>query len=282
MVSGTQGDPIDVVVLASGVNTIPLYDGYVPGYKALVPFDGKGSLQYVLDALFAVEVIGRIGIEGQREPLEREISGRRASGRIDLMDGGATFLDSVVIGLEHFRHAPAVLFVTADLPLLTPVAVADFLAACARATTTYEHNVFVSAVPRPRYTGAYRRFTKPFNHYRDIQVCHGNLFVADPGLLGNRDIRRQVNRLYSTRKSVLSRFVFGWRVALTYLIGVDLLHTVTLRRMAEVASQQLGVGVVPVLIDHPEITVDVDDADDYRFVRDRIEEQRRERTLPCA
>lgn len=42
---------IDVVVLAGGVNQIALYDGYQPGYKALVDFGGRPSLQYVLRAL---------------------------------------------------------------------------------------------------------------------------------------------------------------------------------------------------------------------------------------
>ncbi len=42
---------IDVVVLAGGVNKIALYDGYQPGYKALVDFGGRPSIQYVLRAL---------------------------------------------------------------------------------------------------------------------------------------------------------------------------------------------------------------------------------------
>jgi CTP:molybdopterin cytidylyltransferase MocA len=276
MKSTWSDNPVDVVVLASGVNAIPLYDGYVPGFKALVPFDGKPSIRYVLDALSAVEGLGRICIAGPRARLQKDLCERPSPGRIDFVEGGETFLDSLVIGLEHFRDSRRVLFVTADLPLLTPAAVSDFLAACAGATTAYEHNLFVSAVARSHYIGGYEKFTKPFNHYRDISVCHGNLFLVDSGLLANQGLRRRVRRLYAARKSVFSRFVFGWKVALTYLFGVDLLHVVTLRRMAEIASESLGVGIVPVLVDHPEITIDVDDADDYRFVREHIE-QRAER-----
>jgi CTP:molybdopterin cytidylyltransferase MocA len=279
--SGSNG-PINVVVLASGVNTIPLYEGYVPGYKALVPYDGRTSVQYVLDALSAVDRIGEICIEGPRALLEKELSDRRAKDdRITLVEGGDTFLDSLVIGLQHFRTSRVVLFVTADLPLITPGAVQDFLSACANATTEYAQNVYIAAAPKSSYTGGYRNFTKPFNWYRDIRVCHGNLFLLNPDLLGNKDLRKRVSRLYATRKSVWSRFAPGWQVALTYLIGVDLLHIVTLHQMAAIASRHLGVGIIPVLIDHPEITIDVDDQDDYRFVQDRIEE-RAKGLIPCS
>jgi hypothetical protein len=169
------------------------------------------------------------------------------------------------------------LFVTADLPLLTSEAVQDFLAGCRKKAAVSEHyaqNIHVSAVPRTSYQGDYRKFTKPFNRFRDIHVCHGNLFVVDTDLLNNRDIRKRVTRMYDGRKSILSRLAFGWQIALTYLIGVDLLHVLTLRYMAATASRFLGVGIIPVLVSHPEITIDVDDADDYEFVQRQILKQR--------
>ncbi|MES2459371.1 MAG: nucleotidyltransferase family protein [Armatimonadota bacterium] len=251
---------IDVVVLAGGRNTIPLYKGYVPGPKALIPYKGKASIEYVLQALDAVDGIGRICVEGPRESLLTTLGDRMADGNTDLVEGGATFLDSLIIGLEHFRSSRSVLFVTADLPLITPESVRAFLAAAAAAPPVKAQNI----------TGDYRKFTKPFNRFRDIQICHGNLFIADTELLENRDIRRRVTRMYDGRKSILSRLAFGWQIALTYLIGVDLLHILTLRTMASVASRFLGVGIIPVLIPHPETTIDVDDADDYDFVREQI------------
>ena len=265
--------PVNVVILAGGLNTIPLYDGYVPGPKALISYEGKPSIEYVLDALCAAPGIGQICIEGPRALLQEALSNRvttQAQGRLAFVEGGATFPDSLVIGLEHFRSSRSVLFVTADLPLLTPQAVTDFLGGCAATTTTRKQNIHVAAVPQAAYTGEYRNATKPFNRYRDIHVCHGNLFRVDTALLNNHDIRKRVATMYDGRKSGLSRLAFGWHIALTYLIGVDLLHVLTLRYMAEIASRFLGVGIIPVLVSHPEITMDVDEADDYRFVQDRL------------
>jgi CTP:molybdopterin cytidylyltransferase MocA len=280
MKASWSDNPVNVVVLASGVNKVPLYDGYTPGYKSLLPYHGRASVQYVLDALSTVDAIGQICILGPQALLEKELANRPADDRITLAEGGETFLESLVTGLERFRSSPAVLFVTADIPLLKPAAVSDFLSGCAQAKTEYPHNVFVSAVPRTDYVGDFRRFTKPFNRFRDISVCHGNLFLADPDLLENPALRERVNRLYAGRKGIWSRFAPGWQVALAYLIGVDLLHILTLKQMADFASRHLGVGIIPVLVHHPEITMDVDEAEDYQFVQEQIEKTA-ERLVPC-
>lgn len=264
---------IDVVVLAGGLNTILLYDGYVPGYKALIAYNGRASLEYVLDALCAAPGIGRLCIVGPRALMEDTLSHRQAGGRITAVEGGATFLDSLIVGLEHFRSSRTVLFVTADMPLLTTEAVTDFLAGCAGSITSREQNIHIAAVPRECYKDAYLKMTKPFNRYVDIQVCHGNLFLVDTDLVDNQNLRKRVAVMYDRRKTGLSRLAFGWQIALTYLIGVDLLHVLTLRYMAERVSRFFGVGIVPVLVAHPEITIDVDEPGDYRFVKERLWQQ---------
>ena len=241
--------PIDVVVLASGLNQIVLFDGYIPGYKALIPYHGRASIQYVLDALEGVSAVRAICVE-------------------------ETFLDSLVIGLKFFASSPAVSFITADIPLVTAAAICETLTAWERVPKEPPQSLFITAVPQTCYKGAYTHFTKPFNRYRDVSLCHGNLFIADPKLLHHQNLKERINRFYAGRKNaVTTTLALGWRLALVYLFGVELLHALTLKQMARFASQHLGFGVAPLLVEHPEITIDVDEPDDYCFVRDRIEER---------
>jgi CTP:molybdopterin cytidylyltransferase MocA len=280
MTSYPRDTPVDVVVLASGVNKIPLFDGDVPGYKALIPYRGKASIQYVLDALSSVKSVRRICIEGPRALLDKELAHRLLDERITLVEGGETFVDSLTIGLQHFRSSNNILFVTADLPLLTFEAVTHFLSGCANASTEQEAMLYVSVVPESAYTGAFARNTKPLHRYRDITICLGNLFLADPRLLDHSDLRERINHLYAARKTIKTVFAFGWKVALAYIIGVELLHMLTLQQMAGIASRQLGFGIVPVLVNYPEIAVDVDEPKDYQFVQERIAKQA-EQLIPC-
>jgi CTP:molybdopterin cytidylyltransferase MocA len=263
---------VDVVVLASGINRIPLAEGVASRHKALIPFAGRPSLHYVLEALLAVPAIRSVCIEGP-SLLDDALEDFRSDRRVVRIDGGETFLESLVLGLTHFSAARRVLFITADLPLVTSAAICAFLTGCDDdADGLSGPRLYVSAVPKASYTGAYTHFTKPFNRYRDVSVCHGNLFLTDPRILQHENLRKRIDRFYAGRKNaVATTLALGWKLALVYMLGVEVLHALTLGQMARFASHQLGIPIVPVLVPYPEISLDVDEPDDYDFVRDRIE-----------
>jgi molybdopterin-guanine dinucleotide biosynthesis protein A len=261
---------VDAVVLAGGINRIQLFEGYTPGYKALLPFGEKPAIQYTLDALRAVPQVQRTCIVGPEAELRPVI----AADDYAFVPSGETLMESIFNGLAHFKDSPMTLVATADVPLVTPQAITDFFDACAQIQTTYAENVLISVVPQRCYTGDYERFTKGFNRFKDVAVCHGNLMLADPRLLDNTEATRRMNNLYNARKNPLkAALAIGWRVGLSYVIGVELLHALTMEQMSRIASWRFGVGIIPVIVERPEITIDVDEAADYAFVRKQLEKQ---------
>jgi CTP:molybdopterin cytidylyltransferase MocA len=265
-------DRVNAVVLAGGINSIPLYPGYTPGYKALVPFQGRPSILYVLDALSAVPRVGRVCITGPESDLRPALEGTRHGGdACDFAAGGETLRESIVNGIEHFAPSSRVLVLTADQPLVTPRAIAAFLAACDRIPAPETPTLYLSVVPRRCFTGPYTHFTKPFNRFRDIEVCHGNLWLADSRLLHGAGATDRISRIYRGRKNpAVTTLRVGLRVGLAYLIGVHLLHALTLKQMIRIAARCYGVGCVPVIVEHPEIAMDVDEPADYRFVVEQL------------
>jgi len=262
---------INAVLLSGGINRIPLFEGYEPGYKALVPFRGRPSIQYSLDALRAVPRVGKVCIVGSEADLRPALRASGGDGDYDFVAAGETLLDSVAAGLRHFASSKRVLVLTADMPLITPQAITDFLEECERIPATDQPTLYVSVVPRSSYTGPYVRFTKPFNHFRDVAVCHGNLWLADPRLLGNTAAISRINRIYNARKNPLAEaLAVGSRLSLAFILGVFLLHALTLKQMTHLAARRFGVAAESVLIEHPEITIDVDEPDDYQFVVEQM------------
>ncbi|MHB9132577.1 MAG: NTP transferase domain-containing protein [Armatimonadota bacterium] len=258
----------NTVVLAGGINRVELFEGYTPGYKALLPIGGQSSIQYTLDALRAIPRVAQICVVGP-EDLRHAVGADAA-----IVPAGETLMESIFNGLRHFADSPPVLIATADMPLITPAAITDFLDACAQQETTYAENLYLSVVPKRCYTGAYAQFTKGFNRFRDVAICHGNLMLADPRILQNTAVTRRVNALYSARKDpVQSALAIGLRVGLSYVLGVHLWHLLTLQQMANIASHRFHFGLLPVLTDHPEITIDVDEATDYAFVVQQLSEK---------
>ena len=62
----------------------------------------------------------------------------------------------------------------------------------------------------------------------------------------------------------------GLPVGLAYILGVHLLHALTLEQMMRIAARAFGVGGVPVMGEHSEISIDVDEPADYRFVVEQL------------
>src|SRR5690606_36383066 len=115
------------IVLAGGRNTIELYPGYEPGYKALLPIGGRPSIMYTLDALERAGRVKRICIIGEEAILRPVIEASGGRGDYEYIEGGETFFESIEHGLRYLTADDYVLVATADMPLVTAAAIEDFL-----------------------------------------------------------------------------------------------------------------------------------------------------------
>lgn len=260
---------VNALVLAGGINRIELFPGYTPGYKAVLPFRGKPLLQYTLDALRGSTRVERICIVGPVEDIRPEVG---APGSYELLPGTGTLTQNLTRGLSHFRDAQVVLVTTADLPLVTPGPISDFLNSCGAIEVGPGAHVFWSMVPEENFAGHYRKVRKGFNRFRDRSVCHGNLLLITPALLNDSRFLFRMERIYDARKSsIRAALAVGPRVGLSYLLGVHLFRLLSLDGFARIASAGFGVGLIPVVIHDPDIAVDIDEARDYAFIEEELD-----------
>ncbi len=251
------------MVMAGGVNTISRYDGYAPGFKALVEICGRPAIRYPLAALRASRYIRDIRVVGQREALADAV----ADPSIPFAPSGDTLLGSIVAGLRAFRDRPVVLGTTADLPLLTGPIVDAFLEACAAIPVEYDANIFVSVVRKQDFAGLLAGVDKIMVRFRDGIFCHGNLLLVQPAVLDNAVAMQRINAIYAGRKGAISSaLAFGPRIGLAFVFGVHLFHVLTMPQMAAMASRRFQIGIVPVAIPYPQVSLDVDEHADYRLV----------------
>ena len=263
---------IPCIVLAGGVNAIPLYEGYRPGHKALMDFHEKPFIEYVLEALVqSAHLKDHAGIVGP----ENEIKPVIMNYQFDFIPEGNTILESIFNALRHYKNEELVLITNADLPLISKEAIEEFVEKCFQEKSRYNDNVFISVVPKENFTGNFSRLAKSTSRFRDVDVCHGNLFMVNPRVLNNKDAVNRINAIYNARKSpIQSALATGLRVGISYVLGVHLLHILTMRQMAQIASTRFGVGFIPVISSYPEIAVDVDEPEDYKLICDVLKERR--------
>jgi len=270
---------LDVVILAGGINRIPLYPGAKPGYKALLPFAGKPAIQYTLEAVNAIPNIRRIFVAGPEKELRAALAATGCRIPCEYVPGGDSPMGSVMNVLPRLKEstppgdAPsAILFATADLPLVTTESVAAFLDACAAAPRPYPANLYLSAVPGRAFTGPFAKSRKGHMTFRGGAIYHGNVALIEPQAFETPGLVNLFKRLYQRRKNPFASAISGgWRIALSYVFGAFLLRLLSLEQMARIVSRRLGVGIVPIRLNRPEIAVDVDVASDYELVRQELE-----------
>ena len=269
---------LDVVILAGGINKISLYKGYTPTYKALLPFAGKPAIAYTLDAVRDLPGLRRVFIVGPEDKLRDAVAASEFPASCTFVPSGDSVMASIWNVLPHLKEsvagdaAPEALFMTADLPLVTTANVRAFLKARAAKKSPYSLNLYLSAVPRRAFTGLFAKSHKGHMVFREGAVYHGNLALIDPRAFEAPGLAKVFERLYRGRKNpIASSLAGGWRIALSYVFGAFLFRLLTMERMARIASRSLGVGIIPVRVNSPEIAIDVDEADDYELVSRELE-----------
>ena len=163
-------DHIDTVVLAGARSSAPAGEAQTSGYTALVELGGKPAICHLLDALRAAPEVRRICIAGPEALLRPKVEAYTAAGTAyDFVSSGETLMESIYSGLSHFADSPMALPVTANMPLLTPRAIRDFLVACAPVESGFAQNFFFSVVPQLqlyRHLRRARARQQPLPRYR--------------------------------------------------------------------------------------------------------------------
>lgn len=250
------------VVLAGGVNRRPLYEGYVPDYKAVLELEGRPLIDYVLEALKGADGVGEIGVVGDPERLAHLVGG------LTVKTGGDTLLESIKAALGFFPEDDRVLICTADLPMLRHEMVESFLDRCLGVETEYAEELLLAVVPRDHFVGAFGACAKNFNTFRDLALCHGNLALASPSILANATAMARVDELYASRTSpVRNALALGLDVGLAYLAGVHLFPLLDLATFCRLLSRRFGIGMVAVRSPFPEVAIDVDEPADLAIAR---------------
>jgi CTP:molybdopterin cytidylyltransferase MocA len=241
--------PDDPVARAAGV-----------ACKALAPVGGTPMVLRVLDALAgSVEVTDRLLCGPPQAALDESPvlqSGIR-DGRCKWIPNQATPSASAYAAMSTLPDATPVLLTTADHALLNPAMVDHFCAearagGCDVVAALVRYEAVISAYPGVRRTAI---------RLQDDAYCGCNLFafMTERGRAA-ADFWRRVESQRKKPVQIVTG-VLGWLAVLRYLLG-RLPLNVALEGMSRRLGLRLGVVIMPWV----EASIDVDTADDWRFV----------------
>ena len=240
---------VDVVVLAGRRNEGELKAVSQVAWEALVPIAGKPMAAWVLDALKASGVAERIVVVGPEElaPFLRE------------QDAVITPSDDLIENVRRGAHAVSLqhplLVATSDIPMLTPAAVAAFVAAAASVPAEFHYPVVLRQDVEKRFPGNKRTYVK----LADGTFTGGNIVLLDP---------RSAPRAIGVAEELVAMRKKPWRLALKLGTGFMLRLLLGRATVAEAEgrfSRLLGVVSRAVPLPYAEIGVDVDHPGDVPF-----------------
>ena len=231
--------------------------------RALIPVGVNGET--MLDLVVAA-------VRGGIRQVNGEASGRiLVAGEVPLpegciaVDGGASLVDTLLSGVAALNpEENRLLVVTADIPFLTPDAVADFL----NRALAVQPGQFV--YPIVEMTACKKRFPEMKRTTLRImegEFTGGNVALLDPAFL--RKSEAAIRTAYARRKNV---------PALAGMLGIDLIlrligsrlvpSLLTIPHIEKAVGRLLNNGTArAVITSYPEIGTDVDHPEDIQIAR---------------
>ena len=235
---------ITAIVLAGGPHDE--IAALVPGApnKAFVPIAGKTLVARTIAALRSAPSVGKIVVVA---PVAEHASDALAEAD-DMRPDGRTMAESLQSGLRGAAPAELVLVCASDLPVLSAVAIEEFLGLAARSAA----DVVYACVERRTHLARYPGVPHTWARFRGGTYCGAGCVALRPRVLPALD--GLLGRLGAARKNPLHLArVFGARVLVRYAFGL-----LTIARAERRATELLGWRTVAAVCSHPEIAVNVD------------------------
>lgn len=237
---------IDAIVLAGG--SAKDLDG-APA-KGLVPINGRPMFEYVINALDRCEGIGRVCI---MLPVEYLLNG--TSGKAEVVVTGGDLPDVIKAGIDFLSTKNPVLILSADIPLVTPEAINDFLERCEGFEAELYYPIISHDEVEKRFPGVERTYVR----LKEGRFTGGNAILVDPKFVAKN--MENIKRIYELRKKPLAiARELGFSFLISFMLG-----SLTIGQLEERIGKLTRSVCVGVITPFAEIGVDVDKESDLQL-----------------
>jgi GTP:adenosylcobinamide-phosphate guanylyltransferase len=237
------------------VNAIVLAGGNAKGLaqapaKGLVPINGRPMVEYVLEALIECKDIDRICVV---MPVDYSFDG--LSQKVDVVVTKGSLPVVAKAGLDHLGENRKTLVLGADVPMISPESISDFLNRCKERDADFYYPIVRFGESEKQFPDVKRTYAR----VREGRFTGGNIGLIDPSFV-YKNISL-IEHLYDLRKSPFKLASFlGFGFLLKFLLGMLSMADVEKRFGKLTDSTCMGV-ITPYI----EIGIDVDKESDLKL-----------------
>lgn len=227
--------------------------------KSLLMINEIPMVEYVVNALLEAKLIDDIVVVGPECDLipfiERKVK--------KILDSTDTLIENIRIGLEYYHNSSKILLLTSDIPLITGEIIDRFINKCEQ----YDAHFFYPIISKEAIIKKYPKTKRSYAVLKEGTFCGGNMAIFTKSLFDRN--KNLLNELYQKRKDIIKyASLLGIKILIKYL-----LKTLTIQEVEERASQIAGYKVKGIIIDDPEVMIDLDKLSDYELILQTINQK---------
>lgn len=251
----------DVLILGGAPNDGELRNMSSQEYEALIDIQGKPMVEYVLKAVKASKYTEKIALVGPVEAFRSLLTTEPDV----YVESGTTLLENMQKGLQPLRKNRLTLFMTADIPLISPEAIDDFL----EKAMAQEGEVFYPVISKEICERAFPDMQRTYVRLKEGVFTGGNIFILHPDVLVH--CHDSLESMFGHRKSPwkLSR-ILGPAFLLRFALG-----QLSIQQIESKVFRSFGCRGVAIFSEYVEMAVDVDKVVDLELVRAHLQTQGR-------
>lgn len=238
---------INAIVLAGGREDL---EGNAHGYKSLLALKGRPMIDYVIDALKSTPDIGEAAVVGPVDELSPYISDK-----VDyIISEGDSMMDNVIFGLRPFQNDDRVLFLSSDIPFITPDAISHFIKQSCLTDADFCYPIVERSVNEAKFPD----FKRTYVLLKEGAFTGGNIMYVKPGLIKNH--KELIEDLIAMRKEPIKMIeLFGAGLAMDLAIGRASIEMIEKR-----IEQMLNIKAKAIISPYAEISQDIDKNEDIK------------------
>lgn len=245
---------VDAIVLAGASNSGPLRNCSPADYEAEIEVAGHPMVWYVVDALERVDSVNRVVVVGPEARLSPLLAGLRCK----VVDRGSTMVESLERGIAALSSTSSVLVVTADIPLITPEALADFLEQCQTRQAELYYSVVAREVNERDYPGVQRTYVR----LKDGVFTGGNVVLVNrPAVVA--EFKDMFAQAVALRKHPVKMCRL---LGLTFLLRL-ILGRLSIADIEKRVGKLLNINGACIISPYPEVGIDVDKPSDLELAQ---------------
>lgn len=227
--------------------------------KALLMINEIPMVEYVVNALLEAKLVDDIVVVGPEYDLIPFI-GKKVKKILDSTD---SIIENIRIGLEYFSDKSKILLLTSDIPLISGEIIDRFINKCEQ----YEALFYYPIISKEAIIKKYPETKRSYAVLKEGTFCGGNIAVFSKPLFDRNE--RLLNELYVKRKDIKKYArLLGIKILIKYF-----LKTLTIKEVEERASRIAGYKVKGIIIDDPEVMIDLDKLSDYELILQTINQK---------